>query len=670
MSNGSAHAESAIATYRVLRELGERSQRSYAALRGDGSLVVLHRFTRGAGQGDGERDLVSAEQMAIVLRDARCLAKNWHPNIARVRHVDLATDVLHVATELVDGVTLDELFTIANTRRAHPDEPALSHAIVARIFLDVLAGLSALHSLRDGINAPIDAFHGELCPANVVVGKDGVARIVNVFRPRPVKIRATSEALGYASPETLAGEVEQDARADIHAVGVMLWEALAERRLYDEQSPARIAQRQREEEIAPPNARLADVAMRALAFDPALRFRTAQEMAASVRAFAGTVASGSTVAQIVTDFAGERIRSRRADLDPQSSGHRPVGARLREVVSGAHACAPSDPLVAARPPSAPSLGTMSAREMRIVAPPPPLPDAASHEPRPLPPRHASSAPPAAPSRPSQRPVVLPLPGKATVSSLPPPDEDEDGLPGPRESTPDDEYLAQLATELRGPRSSSTVLDELDDDDGDALATAREVTLSTRAITPAPEARSAPPALPVPPPPHFPALEPASPPRAAARPDPPPPPRREPSTRTPFVVDVLPTAVVSTSDVEKRRRPLPRVALALAAALVLAGAGAGVIARSPAPDAPTTAAHEPDPPSTVIVTPPPVVESAPASERKRVGQRDADSTRERVGQRSARALAPRAKEVDLRPVGLLTIVMPTPLRVPTRKRSAY
>lgn len=603
MSNGSAQADGAIATYRVLRELGERSQRSYAALRGDGSLVVLHRFARGAGHGDddGERELVSTEQMALLLRDARCLAKNWHPNIARVRHVDLATDVLDIATELVDGVTLDELLSIASARRAHPDEPALSHAIVARIFLDVLAGLSALHSLRDGINAPLDAFHGELCPANVVVGKDGVARIINVFRPRPVTIRATSEALGHASPETLAGEVEQDARADIHSVGVMLWEALAERRLYDETSPARIAQRQRVEEIVPPNARLADVAMRALAFDPALRFRTAQEMAASIRALAGTVASGSTVAQIVTDFAGDRIRSRRASLDPQTSGQRPVTARLREASSGTPPRMPSDPRLAERPSSAPSLGTMSAREMRIVAPPPRLD--ADLEPGPLPPRHPSSAPPPATEEASQPPSVpahvLPLPGKATVSSLPPPDEDDDGLPGPRESTPDDEYLASLATDLRGPRSSSTVLDELgasggdDDDDGDALATAREVTLSNRAITPAPEPRSVSPELP------------------AIAPVPPSAPRREPSTRTPFVVDVLPTLLEPTSDVDGTpRRSPPRVALAIAAAVVLAGAGAAILALQPAPVAPTAAARLPDPPSTVIVAPPPVVDPLP------------------------------------------------------------
>jgi hypothetical protein len=83
---GRAQAIGATATYRVLRELGRRSQRSYAAAHDDGSIVVLHRFTRDP-KSDGE--LVSAAEMAILMRDARCLERNWHPNIARVRHVDL-----------------------------------------------------------------------------------------------------------------------------------------------------------------------------------------------------------------------------------------------------------------------------------------------------------------------------------------------------------------------------------------------------------------------------------------------------------------------------------------------------------------------------------------------------------------------------------------------------
>jgi len=347
MSNDAARA-SAGATYRMLRELGARSQHSFAAIREPNELVVVQRFVRTAPAGNGARDEgrdeltaraipLDAEAMALMLRDARCLEKNWHPNIARVRHVELASkpqSVLTVASDFIDGATLEDLIAARDSERepvrTNADEPLLAVPILARILLDVLAGLHALHGLRDGMNAPVGAIHGELCPTNVVVGKDGVARIVSVLRKRPFRVRYGSEALGHAAPEALDVTGTDDPRSDVYAVGVMLWEGLAGRKLTTEPAPGRILTRQREGELkAPPIpssspfARLADVAMRALSFEPALRYRGPTEMAADIRKVVGSrLASGAAVATLVTELAGDRIRSRRAVFEPAVSGTR------------------------------------------------------------------------------------------------------------------------------------------------------------------------------------------------------------------------------------------------------------------------------------------------------------------------------------------------------------
>jgi hypothetical protein len=322
-----AEAASAGVTYRVVRELGSRFHHAYAAIREPNELVVVQRFIRTPTHGGTpQKDVtvVTAEAMALLLRDARCLAKNWHPNVARVRHVDLVGAELFIASEMVDGVTLADLLQEAAARRTNVRDPVLPLPLLVRILVDVLGGLHGLHGLRDAMNTPLDAIHGELCPSNIVVGKDGVARLVGVFRPRPAKVGAGSEALGYASPEALDAGGTGDVRTDLYAVGVILWEALTGRRLWGETDPARIRSRQREEELvrpelpdASPFARLADVAMRALSFDPALRHKTSSEMATELRRIAGTrIAPGSAVAQTVIDIAGDRIRARRAELDP------------------------------------------------------------------------------------------------------------------------------------------------------------------------------------------------------------------------------------------------------------------------------------------------------------------------------------------------------------------
>jgi serine/threonine-protein kinase len=324
---GGAQAPSGGATYRVLRELGARVQHTHAAVRDTRELVVVQRFQRvPKGKGKDYDAGIAPEAMKALAADACALAKNFHPNVARVRHVDLIEDEMVIATDLVDGATLADLLDAADTRQETFGLP-----LVVRVLVDVLGGLHGLHGLRDGTTS-LGTIHGALCPTNVVVGKDGVARIVAPFRPRPVSVGAGSEALGYAAPEALDLSGGADARADLYAVGVILWEALAGKRLFDEKHPGRVLQRQREEELARPNvaevtgfAKLVDVAMRAIAFDPALRFRSASELATELRRVAGTkLAPGGVVAQKVMDLAGDKIRARRAELDTAAFGPRPA----------------------------------------------------------------------------------------------------------------------------------------------------------------------------------------------------------------------------------------------------------------------------------------------------------------------------------------------------------
>lgn len=541
MSKGSATSENALAnavTYRVLRELGRRSRRAYIAVR-EGNLVVLHRFTRDP---KGLGDLVSAEEMAILLRDARCVETNWHPNIAKVRHVDLEGETLSIATELVDGITLDELITAAGDR--------LADGVLARITLDVLAGLSALHGLRDGIHAPLSAFHGELCPANIVVGKDGVARLVAVFRPRPVRITDASEALAYAPPETLAGEVDQDARVDVYAVGVILWEAMMGRPLYEDTTAARLAQRQREEDVPRPDGPLAEVAMRALAFDPGLRFKSAQEMATAIRAVAGSVAQGSVVAQLVTELAADRIRARRAEFEPFSTGRHRAVTFSEEARSGTHVRAPS-PVLEPRTVQAWGSGGLP-------------PDA----PTPAAPAVFAAVAASMPRETGPRP---PMP--ASVFG-------EHDWPGPRESVSE---FAAISEEL----TSADFIE--DEDDGEALAAAREVVVSSRSVAPPPErdASSSMPSLEAPPLPAPPSTY-----------------RAAPST--PPAIQGLPRRLATSAAnlIDDDRRIVPLIVGIAAAALVVLIVGAALIARRNATEStPTHAIEEPTPPSTVVVPPP-------------------------------------------------------------------
>jgi serine/threonine protein kinase len=383
-----AHASSS--SYRVLRQLGARAHGTHAAIRGAHDLVVVQRFRRSP----------NASATEAIAREARCLSKNWHPNVARVRHVDIENDELVVATEFVDGLTLEELIAAAASRRGNGGGPVLPPPVVTRIVLDVLVGLQHLHGLRDETTAPLGAFHGALCPTNIVVGRDGVARLIAVFRPLPVNLGAEKlESLGYAAPESLEEDGPVNAATDLYGSGVILWELLQGKRLFDQPLPSQILVRQREAEIpwaCEPNsavARLGPIALKAIAFDPALRLRTASELVAAIRRAAGTeIATGSAVAQKVVELGGDRIRARRLELDERGSvkaiATKPLSPSASSVVAAKiagtkppatnaapSATAKSEPKVSVAPPKAPPRApAVSKAPPAPPRPPPPAKD--------------------------------------------------------------------------------------------------------------------------------------------------------------------------------------------------------------------------------------------------------------------------------------------------------
>jgi serine/threonine-protein kinase len=160
---------------------------------------------------------------------------------------------------------------------------------VVRLLLDVLSGLAALHEVvSDG-----EAFvHGNVSPQNIYIDEHGTARLV------PLVKGASLDDAGYVAPERVTGG-PIDARADVFSVGVMLWEALAGKRLFPNGVAARGAD-------APPPIRLAPdarwaaplcgLAERAIALAPSARFASALELSNALAA-----AAAQRLANVDTD---------------------------------------------------------------------------------------------------------------------------------------------------------------------------------------------------------------------------------------------------------------------------------------------------------------------------------------------------------------------------------
>jgi serine/threonine-protein kinase len=218
--------------------------------------------------------------------EARLAATIRHPNVVPTLDVVAEGGELLVVMEYVEGDSLAHLAKVVlhNGQRI---PPAFAAAIVAQ----ALHGLHAAHEARDRNGEALGIVHRDVSPQNILVGSDGVARVLD-FGIAKAASRATSTEDGqlkgktaYMAPEQLQhGSV--DRRTDIFAAAVCLWELLASRRLFAADSPQETMARVLTADIDRPSKHGADVppaldavVMRGLARDPERRFATAEEMA-------------------------------------------------------------------------------------------------------------------------------------------------------------------------------------------------------------------------------------------------------------------------------------------------------------------------------------------------------------------------------------------------------
>ena len=227
--------------------------------------------------------------VAMLLDEARLAAAIRHPNVVPTLDVVAEEDELLVVMEYVEGDSVAHLTKL--TQAAGQRVPV---AFAAAIVAQALHGLHAAHEARDKHGEPLGIVHRDVSPQNILVGVDGVSRVLD-FGIAKAASRATSTEDGqvkgktpYMAPEQLQhGAV--DRRTDIFAASVVLWELFCGKRLFLADSPAETMSRVLTQVIEPPQkyapelpSELSAITMRGLDRDPAGRFATAEEMALAI----------------------------------------------------------------------------------------------------------------------------------------------------------------------------------------------------------------------------------------------------------------------------------------------------------------------------------------------------------------------------------------------------
>jgi hypothetical protein len=256
--------------------------------------------------------------VAMFLDEARLVARIRHPNVVPTLDVVQEGSDLLLVMEYVQGESLAKLI-----RRCRARDERVPVPIVASVLVGVLHGLHAAHEASGENGEPLAIVHRDVSPQNILVGTDGVARLLDFGvakaeqRSQSTRDGQVKGKIAYMAPEQISSD-HVDRRCDIFAMGALLWEALTGQRLFEGPSDARVIQKILTMVIPPPSQvattvspKFDAICARALARNPGSRFDSARDMALAIEK-ASPLATASEVGAWVEMLAHEAIAARAA----------------------------------------------------------------------------------------------------------------------------------------------------------------------------------------------------------------------------------------------------------------------------------------------------------------------------------------------------------------------
>ena len=270
-------------TYRVYEELGK------------GGMATVHRAVDGTGRNVALKRLLprAAARKELVqsfLREAQLLQYLHHPNIAATYDFGKVGETYFIAMEYVAGRTLKKLVShCAVTVGPVPYE------IILNLGMQLCDALDHAHDQIDEKGKALHIVHRDVCPANIMLSDTGLLKLIDWGLAKAKKVNSIDTGEGmikgkfaYVAPEYLGGTL--DARADLWAVGVVMYELLTSRRLFDAHDDFETMNRVRKLPIPRPSLanprvtpELDEIVMRCLERDPDQRWPSAASLREALR---------------------------------------------------------------------------------------------------------------------------------------------------------------------------------------------------------------------------------------------------------------------------------------------------------------------------------------------------------------------------------------------------
>lgn len=285
--------------------------------------------------------------VSMFVNEGRLAAMLNHPNCVQIFELGQEGSTLFLAMEYLEGFSLSRLLKRAKDRQMPPSE-----SVLARIIMDAASGLDYAHRLKDREGRALGLVHRDVSPDNLLISFSGQTKVVDFGIAKAVTPQVMAATVagtikgkhGFIAPEYLLGQ-PIDGRADVFALGVVLYRALTRMKPFGGTTDAAISMSVLNDAPRPPSvvaphvsAALSGVVMMALEKKPIDRFESARAMRQALEVAVGRPADTDDVADYMNMLWPPDDAERLAlqSLATANEAEESSGPALKSVVSGTY----------------------------------------------------------------------------------------------------------------------------------------------------------------------------------------------------------------------------------------------------------------------------------------------------------------------------------------------
>lgn len=296
----------------------------------------------------------------MLINEAKLCSLLSHANVVQTYDLGQINGQYYIGMEYVEGFDLNRLLGLsARAKIAMPLPFALF------IIIETLRGLDYAHRVTNDEGELLGIIHRDVSPTNVLISVDGNVKVCDFGIAKVTLGSDASEIVdeyhlkgktAYMAPEHLNGETV-DARSDLYATGILLWELLSGKRLFKSKDENETLKKAKTAEAPPLVDRgfenfdeLNDITVKALHKDPDKRFQTGREFIDALEAYmhkSGIIVSSIKFSDFLMDNFGESLLKQRMEREEK------LGELLKSESSDKSEAGETDKIDDARPSSPP-----------------------------------------------------------------------------------------------------------------------------------------------------------------------------------------------------------------------------------------------------------------------------------------------------------------------------